>query len=491
MRRTSSRLVRPLRIAALGSAVLMSGCSLLYDSGKLPQQQPDAAIDAPINACALEIFEVAPTVLHEGWGDGGGRPAVLVISGKNFVGSKIELTATDAANASHAAKLEVLDPVVVSNGGGYLVAQLAAHVDETLAARALVELTVSVSQPCPEGGSVTQTKADLVRVLGYDELTANPADGLVTAAPLVYSKVAVTGALTVKAGETGPLILRSNSSLELGAAISVNGGTITAGPGGEAGGPKGAAGGGPGRGNGAPGTGGNGGAAGYVTAGSGALAGPLAGDPLISSYTTNRGSGGGGGVGVLGLIGGDAGGGGGTIELTARGITKLTNLTAIGGGGTQGNGSAGAGGSGGTIVLRGSEVTAGTLNVSGGPSMGNPGAAGRIRIDTPTLVSATSVPAGGVRRGGTFPKGLPWVVTEDKIAISLLGTTGTKLDLRVLDSERQAQGAPVTVDFQASDEVTARVPLQLGYNLVCALPQGSSVSVAESTNCVEIARLAP
>lgn len=111
-------------------------------------------------------------------------------------------------------------------------------------------------------------------------------------------------------------------------------------------------------------------------------------------------------------------------------------------------------------------------------------------LDTPNLIASTTVPANSARRGGTFPADAPAIITEDKLQVSILGTTATKLDVRVLDRDRQTFGPALTLDFQGGDTATARVPLQLGYNLVCALPQGSSVSVAESTNCIEVARLA-
>lgn len=473
-------------VSAAGVWLSAAACSFLYDSDKLPSQ-PDGGIDAPLDSCGLELEAVASPDLQEGWGDGGGRPALLVVRGKNL--AKDATIKLSPSTPSDAPQVELLGQPEISSGGGFLAVQLVAHVDPALAAGAAIPLTITISQTC-NGAPVEQTLADALRVIGLGELTAAPADGLLTGAPHLYSKIQVTGALSVKAGETGPLILRSNSSLELGGAISVNGGTITPGPGAAAGGPKGSSGAGPGRGEGAPATGGNGGGAGYVADASGSLAGKLAGDPLITSFAKNQGSGGGGGVGVLGLVGGDAGGGGGTVELTARGVAKLTNLSAVGGAGTQGNGSAGGGGSGGTIVLRGSEVTAGTLDVSGGASAGNRGAAGRVRIDTPSLIAATTVPAGGARRGGTFRADVPWFITEAQLSISLLGTAAAQIDVRVLDRDRQPLGLPVALDFQGADEATAKIPLKQGYNLICAVPQGSSVSVAESTNCVEVARLA-
>lgn len=493
MRRPSVRPGRLLRsafvlggVAAAGIWMAGGACSWLYDSDKLPLP-PDGNTDGPIDPCDPLVEEVSPPVLQEGWGDGEGRPALLVIKGANLAqDATLKLTPTNPADAP---LLDLVGAPQISSGGGLLAVQVAVHVDPALGAGASIPLTVTVSQAC-NGATAEASQADQLRIAGYAELTTPPADGLTTSAPHVYSKIQVTGQLVVKAGETAPLILRSNSSLELASALTVNGGVITPGPGAAAGGPKGASGAGPGRGEGAPGTGGNGGGAGYATAASGGLAGPQAGDVLITSFATNQGSGGGGGVGVLGLVGGDAGGGGGTVELTARGIAKIGNVSAIGGAGEQGNGSAGGGGSGGTIVVRGAQVTTGALNVSGGNSAGNKGAAGRVRIDTPNLIASTTVPANSARRGGTFPADAPAIITEDKLQVSILGTTATKLDVRVLDRDRQTFGPALTLDFQGGDTATARVPLQLGYNLVCALPQGSSISVAESTNCIEVARLA-
>lgn len=477
------------RLGVLCAATLLSGCSLLYDSGKLPEQMVDAPVDAMVQPCMPTISQAFPSALHEGMGEGGGRPGLLVLQGASFAkDAVVKLTPTDAANAP---QLELIGPSAVTGGGSFLAIQVISKVDPTLAAGTSIPLTVEVSQFCPDRGEMVSVSAtEKLALRGYDELKTAAVVG--TGEPKVYSMIDVTAPLTITG--TGALILHSNSSVNLLGDINVSGAMATPGPGGQAGGGAGATGGGPGRGSAGPSGGGPGGAAGYKAAASGAGGGMMAGDTLVTSYINNLGSGGGGSVVLLG-IGNPGGGGGGTIELTARGQLKVGNITSNGGNGTGGGGG-GGGGSGGTIVLRGEEVDVGTLLVAGGGGS-NTGSVGRIRIDTPVLTPALRNLAS---RGGTFPPNEPkpnrpsnllYVQNQETVSFTMYGTAGTKVDVRVLNDLVDPPKSVVPVDFQGTDEARVRVSLGNGYNLICALPSGSNLSNTESTNCVEVAYILP
>jgi hypothetical protein len=474
-----------LRLGVLAAVGLLSGCSFLYDSEKLPVQQVDAPIDAPLNLCEPTIESVSPPVLHEGVGEGGGRPTVLVVKGTS-ISRDATITVTPVDTAARA-ELALLGAPAISSGGAYLATQVVARVDPMLNAGTSTPLKVEISQFCAASNAMVSASAtDLLQLRGYAELTTQAIN---PAAPNVYSMIDISTARTFTGNS--PVILRSNSSLEVSVPLSVNAPASgpNPGPGGQAGGGRGAAGGGPGGGGGGPSNGGNGGGAGYRVMADGSLGGKMAGDPLVTSYADNKGSGGGGGYGLLVLGGGAGGGGGGTIELSARGTLAIAGVTANGGGGLEGNGTAGGGGSGGTIVLRGSAVTTtGALEVSGGPSAGNRGAPGRIRVDTRELSAELRAVAG---RGGTFSESPFWVVNEDQVSFTLFGTAGTKVDVRVIDEMGLAVGSVTSVDFQGVDSAPVRATLGYGYNLICALPAGSSVSMTESTNCVEVAYIRP
>lgn len=479
------------RLGVLCAATLLSGCSLLYDSGNLPEQTVDAPIDAAVQPCMPSIKQTFPSELHEGMGEGGGRPGLLVLQGESFAkDAVVKLTPTDAANAP---QLEVVGPAAVTGGGGFLAIQVISKVDPALAAGASIPLTVEVSQFCPDRGEmVSASVAEKLTLRGYDELKS--AAVTATGAAKVYSMIDVADPLTITG--TGPVILRSNSSINLPGAINLSGAMAVAGLGGEAGGGVGATGGGPGRGAAGPQGGGPGGGAGYKNPASGPGGGPMAGDTLITSYSDNKGSGGGGSVVLLG-IGNAGGGGGGTIELTARGKLTVGNITANGGNGAGSGAGGGGGGSGGTIVLRGEEVTAGTLQVAGGMGT-NSGSVGRIRIDSPLVTP----PALGdlASRGGTFPpnekkpnlpSNLLYVQNEETVSFSLYGTEGTTVDVRVLNDLVDPPKPVIPVDFQGTDEARVRVSLGNGYNRICALPRGSNLSRSESTNCIEVAYILP
>ena len=83
----SAVVVRALVVLPL---VLCGACTLVLDPGNLPprtdaQQDGPPPIDAFLSM--LEIDRVEPTAILEGTGAGGGRPALLVLHGRNLDGS--------------------------------------------------------------------------------------------------------------------------------------------------------------------------------------------------------------------------------------------------------------------------------------------------------------------------------------------------------------------------------------------------------------------
>src|SRR6185503_4497383 len=137
-----SRMRQHLGFAIASTA--LAGCSLIYNPNNLPGPPSEAGIDAPPDAppdaeiildadpTKLELVEIAPSTIDEGQGDGGSRPALVVIGGH---------------------------PIVAKNGNWIAIA-VTAHVDPALAAGATRALTVTVTQTVPpESGGGTKTAA--------------------------------------------------------------------------------------------------------------------------------------------------------------------------------------------------------------------------------------------------------------------------------------------------------------------------------------------
>jgi hypothetical protein len=488
----------------LAGCVLVGGCSLIYNTGNIPHPQPDAMIDAPLVATALSVKDVSPLRIDEGQGDGGSRPAVLVLHGENFVpGAQVVISSPASISVMQATP---------SHDGTLLAVPVTAHVDPA-GENTMITLSVQVTQPDGMGGTVTQPLTGMPPTLyAHDELTTGaPTPGQ------LYSKVELSGSITLPAGTASPYVLRAVSSVTVGA-ITANGGdasTTSGGMGGAgatAGGAQAQDGGGAGGGKkGSDGSsgllgglGGDGGGGGFATAGvaggdnGGGAAGVMNGDDGISSYMANTPSGGGGGGHFAGLAGmpgngGGGGGGGGIVELTAGGDLTCGAINNTGGtgapGGSGNGGGGGGGGAGGVIVLRaGGVLTSGTLTATGGTGgaasgggagTGGAGSVGRIRWDNAGATSVTASPA--AVRGPAFVS--TSVITRSQI-VSLVGGPGKTLTPYI----NGTAAADIALDG-STGSADVMLPLVAGYNEVCVVVAGGTLKHDASSECIGLAYL--
>lgn len=478
-------------IAALLGGAAPSGCYYLYDTDELaPYVPPERPIPpADVNAISISALSAAPA-LEEGYGDGGGRPALLVVEGADFSDdTEVELVGLDGAGKDVPVPGLTLGTAVIGKRHDFIALPVSVAASAELVGEIDVPLLVRVSKRNGAGERIAATAPWLLKGRFELERTGELA-GEGVAKPHVYSKVDVAGALVVRGADA--LVVRSNSSFRVTGAFNLSANKQTAGvAGGAMGGAPAVAGGGPSGGRG--GTAGvsvDGGGGGYATVGNGGATAALAvGDSQISSFATNQSSGGGGG-GVLNLLGGAGGGGGGALELSARGALAVGDISSNGGDGSALlNLGDGGGGTGGTIVLRGGgEVTAGNLLARGGAGgdAANAGSPGRIRIDAPALSGGTSTPL--AVRGAMFAPTTPLIVTDETLAVTIISAPGARFDLHAMDAAgNSAPGGPALVDFQGAPEVSVRVELRRGYNRLCTTPHGSTVARSESTNCLEVA----
>jgi hypothetical protein len=477
------------RVAMLIPTLFVGGCSLIYNENNIDKPSdarvfmdaPDAMIDANPSNLMLTSVESAP--LLEGQGDGGSRPAVLVVKGVNIT---MAATITVAATTG-TAMIETVGNPFISAQSDLIAIPVIAHVDTTLAAGVSQELTITVTQPTPEG---TTTKTIMWSLSGLGELTGNNVTFPTTATPAKYSRVAITGTLTISGTEKA--IIHSTSSISINAIASLSASGTTAGPGGGNGGAQAADGTGPGRGTKGNTLNAGGGGAGFVTQGGDGVqnagsGGPMTGDVWITSYVTNAGSGGAGGTSA-------GGGGGGTIELTAGGTLIAPAITANGAPGGSNLTTGGGGGSGGVIVLR-SYATAtlgGALSVNGGAggggatSAGGDGRAGRARVDAASITGALGV----AHRGFMFNTTAPPIVRDAMPDLSVTSSAGDRWDLhRVTPAVVSID--KTLVDFGAVTQLDTVKPTALspGLNKLCAVHEGATLANDESRNCIDIAYL--
>jgi hypothetical protein len=442
---------------------------------------PDAMIDANPSNLLLETVQSAPLV--EGQGDGGSRAAVLVVKGVNITAAA---TITVAATTG-TALIDVVGTPVVSSQSDFIAIPVIAHVDTALAAGATTPLTITVTQPTPEG-MATQTIAWSLQGLGELEPTgAGNVTLSTTTMPFRYSRVNVTGTLTINGTEKA--IIRSTSSIAINAIAGLNAATQTAGPGGFNGGAGSADGIGPGKGTKGNGTAAGGGGAGFTTNGGDGVqnsgsGGPAIGDVWITSYATNAGSGGGGGSSA-------GGGGGGTIELTAGGTLSAPAITANGAAGGGGLTTGGGGGAGGVIVLRsyaaatlvGALTVNGAIGGAGLTSAGGDGRVGRARVDAATITGSIGV----AHRGFMFNTSAPLIVRDALPDLSVTSAAGDRWDLHRVTSAVVSIDKAI-VDFGAVMELTVKpTALSPGLNKLCAVHEGATLANDESRNCIDVA----
>ncbi|HZJ67961.1 MAG TPA: hypothetical protein VFD36_30865, partial [Kofleriaceae bacterium] len=213
------------------AATALAGCSLIYNPNNLPGPPNEAGIDAPPDAppdaeiildadpSKLELLEIAPSAIDEGQGDGGSRPALLVIGGHQIVESNTTVAITAASGT---AQLTLGTPVIAKNGN-WIAITVTAHVDPTLAAGATRALTVTVTQTLPPeagGGTVMASLSGKLTLIGYGELDALgklPMTGAKINSPMLakYSKVDLSAFTVPKFGGNGRAIVQSVSEIKL------------------------------------------------------------------------------------------------------------------------------------------------------------------------------------------------------------------------------------------------------------------------------------
>lgn len=527
---TYTREMRSALAVALASSAI-AGCSLIYNPNNLPGVPGEAGIDAPPDAppdaeivldadpTMLMLDSVAPSTIDEGQGDGGSRPALIVIGGHQIIDNNttVEITADTGT-----ALLTLGSPVIAKNGNWIAIA-VTAHVDPALAKSTTRSLTVKVTQTLPpELGGMTKTASlsGKLTLIGHDELDASklPMTGGKIDSPKLdklYSKVAISGLNPARFGGSDRAIVTSVSGIavmDVEANGAGGGGSAVAGEaGGCGGGAPGASGpcvsigGGAGTTTAVLGIGGGGGGGFAVDGvkggdgggGNGGAGGAHTGDELIVSYTENRSGGGGGGGPTLGLVAGGGGGAsGGSIELTAGGDITVGKITANGGPGqTSALAGGGGGGAGGLAMVRaGGMLVAGAVSVNGGgggPGSGNAnggaGAGGRVRWDAQTG-SAPTVAAGTrtVHRGPSFVLTTQVFRTTDP-TISVIGTAGDRFDVSVENEGTVYTGPNTTIAGNGMGVFSP--PLHQGLNHVCILLDGGKPKASEAEKCVDVAFL--
>lgn len=490
-------------------AIPLGGCSLIFSPSRLPDVV-DAPPDAPPFDCSmLTLQRVYPAELLEGQGDGGGRPAVLVIEGAN-IASNAKLEIMPHAGETNTPLLAFdLATVAIDSWGLRLAVPVKLSVDANINAAKSIRLDVKVTQPCEATGGATFTLDKLdgdlpaLSLRGLDELSG--AASLPTAMPHLYSRVAVTS--LAAADRTDPLIVRSTSSFQItgpGPYSFSGADEITSGPGGNPGGAGGIGA------TGAPGSPGGGPGGGLKSGGGGGFAikgndgtvtntgGRQSGDASLTSWgSANRSSGGAGGDGaILNLEGGRGGGGGGVVELTAAGTLMIAGKIQVNGGkGTTMNSSSGGGGSGGAVLLRaGGSISVGSVEALGGNSpqadpQGN-GALGRVRFDSPDASAAiTSSPTVGYR-GPMFASTTELIVREAQPRITLVGQPSALIKY-VIESREGVTRGPIELTLPGAGQTTVQLgmPLFEGYNRLCALVTGVIDRHDEAENCITLAYL--
>jgi len=505
---------------------LLGACSILYNPDNLPDRDaavidapPPPPIDAPTDADPSQLtltgFETsAGGAIPEGTGAGGGRPALVILTGSSLVGSAVVTAAfLDEPDAgAEGPTVDGFDAFTDSTGAAVAV-RIPVLPDLAAGSQRMMRLTVTQGSA---SGSVD------IPIDGLDELTITGATSpMVDPTPDLYSRIEIAGNLHYTPGQADPVILRATADVVVTAVLDVDASGTTAGPHGCDGGLKNTAGtcspGGamPGAMTtlltvGSGGGGGGFGAMGVTGTGqSGGVGGlPTGNDMLVPIRTAagvagNRGNGGGGGgTGTLLGSGGPGGGGGGTIVIDAGGDVTVSGAGALRsrGGAGAGNGGGGGGGSGGAIFVRaGGGVTApgAWLSAPGGARGGtnNPGgtgAVGRIRVDSSrgdneAIAAMATTPA--ATRGPAWDDSAPVVTATSPLTVVLRGEAGRQHGVRLNDA------ALTDASIGVSGTTSVQVPLTRGRNVLCATWSSNAASThldrAEARACIDIAYVGP
>ncbi len=470
--------MRP-HLARLCLASSLGGCSLLYNPSNIGEPMDARPIDAPpifdADPSMLTLTKAFPSVLYEGTGEGGSRPAVVVVEGMHMVPTNLKVTITKAATATKTPLVVVDNAAIKLEANGLRLAVPVTLTVDLLLGNETVALDITVTQDSP-AGPVSKTLSGMVTLQGLPEIlpTTTPLPTLIGGVN-EFSKVQrSTGTFTI-ASSTMPISIRSRSSLDLGGvtSLSVSANANNPGPGGFAGGPGGSTVTPSGAGMGPAGGAASGGAAGFTT------------DPTIFTLGLPfRGSGGGGGQGAA-TTGGPGGGGGGSIELSAGGDLKVGDLTAKGGT-PPANLNIGGGGSGGVILLRaGRHLEGGALDVAGTGTA----AAGRVRYDAGGTVTLAN--AGTFYRGAMFVDP-PLITTSETPTLDVAGTKLTSFKYYILNATGQVVNGPFTGNVPDNGPASIMFGsgptdrLFPGLNRVC-LVLGTGDASADTRNCADIA----
>lgn len=516
-----------MKLLLVAGVLAQSACSILYNPNNLGEPPapdapidvavdappdmptdtaidaaPDSPTDAPPDAPQISLTSAMPNLLNEGAGNGGSRPALVIITGTNFISPTFTVSPIDDGGVMR-------NPAIVGS-------RIAANGTQVVLALQVPVLTTIGQGNNTKAVRVTASQFGFdamldIPVKGLDELSPSGTVDTATLKPL-YSRATFTSAVHFQG--TAPALIRVASDITITAVVEVDGvnqaaGAHGCGGGGEAGG-GGCGNGGGGGGNsglgGSPGGGGSFGTAGQSGAGTNSPggAGATTGESLLLSLTTgagaagNRGNGGGGGGGAT-LGGGGAGGGGaGVIELTADGTINVSGAGAVrarGANGTAGGGVGGGnggGGSGGAIVIRsgngiastGAWVSApGGMGAGSGNTKGGDGGGGRVRIDTTTTVAGmvgTLVPT----RGPAFAGTAPTFVAMANVDIGIVGGATQNYGVYV---NGVAQANATT---NASGAATASLTLAAGLSTVCTtVVPAIGTGMPEATRCIDVVYL--
>ncbi len=477
------------RLFVAACVLALGGCTLIYNPNKIEPR--DAAEDQTVDQSfdgdptMVMLTDAQPPVLYEGQGVGGSRRAMLVLTGHHFApGATVELI---PASGSPMISVDNFAMEIAGNLD-YLMVPVTLPVDPSLS-EGTIALTVKLTQV-----GLERMLPGKVTLQNLDELTDDTMNiGGTTLPKLLYSQVNRMNPISFGATSM-PVIIRSVSSIVIGD-VTANAVGKTPGPNGGTGGDQGQVGGGAGGGAGAglsgPGGGGGFAAPGLPEPGNG---GPINGDPMISSYANNYGSGGGGGD--LGASNG--GGGGGTVELTAAGTLMSGKISAKGGQGANGTTAGAGGGSGGAVVIRAgvsATVTGGIDASSGGGgtgvAAGGAGSLGRIRIDTLDFQGSPIV--GDKWNGAAFASGAPLFTREQELGIQFLSVAAQnpkpQFKIWVLDKGGgETWSTQDPIEF-GTDSKTVTTRLTAGYNRVCIISSLGNPSTVESKNCIDLAWL--
>jgi hypothetical protein len=511
-----------LRLASLALyGTLATGCSLILDTGDLPNASDAPIPDAPplppdamlpdADPTMISVRGTEPMELHDGDGSDGGRPVVLLIDAPNLVSTATLVAAWEEATTDPDI---IVEETVVSGARQHAALVLRVPVLPELDAGQTRNLVVTISQA---GIDIPIT----IPVRGHDELTISAP---ITTSPnphagIYYSTITITGNVVVSGNE--PLVLHATGSITLDGTLDASavGNTNTGrpGPGGCAGGAGGTLvaapgqpggctpGGGGGGGETAPGSGGS-----FGTEGGGGAPGMLVGNamlvPLVpSGSTANRGNGGGGGGALLGLgavAGAAAGNGGGVLALYAGGTFHVTS-GALRANGSPGSASLlsgdGGSGSGGAIFVRstgqiGATGTWATATGASAAESGGAGGAGRVRVDSPSG-SVGADP--GATYGPAWATDVPAIVTDPspRLTAALRATAGCYgIVVPTMATLVEAGADPCTSGANMFDRTLpgdVEIDLAFGHNRLCARYTRAALAIEfgaleEASSCVDV-----